>query len=217
MDGNVVGLETDKATFDVPAPTAGTITRVLKDVGETAAVGEVIGFMTASEAPVETPATGPSTSPAASTSASVESAHVMPAAERMMDENNVTPGAVSGSGPGGRVLKEDVARHLLGDGVAQVSGTRETKSVPMSPIRQTIATRLVSAQQTAALLTTFNEIDMLAVRQLRQQYKDSFEKKIRHQTGVHVVLCASGRGRVAAVPRDQCADGRQQAYLSQLL
>ncbi len=183
MDGNVVGLETDKATFDVPAPIAGTITRVLKDVGETAEIGEVIGFMTASEAPVEAPTAGTSSSPAATTSSSVEGGHVMPAAERMMDENNVAPGTVSGSGPGGRVLKEDVARHLLGSGAVQVGGTRETKSVPMSPIRRTIASRLVSAQQTAALLTTFNEIDMLAVKQLRQNYKDTFEKRYGTKLG----------------------------------
>ncbi|MEO2018182.1 MAG: 2-oxoglutarate dehydrogenase complex dihydrolipoyllysine-residue succinyltransferase [Fuerstiella sp.] len=183
MDGNVVGLETDKATFDVPAPIAGTITRVLKDVGETAAIGEVIGFMTASEAPVDAPTAGASAPPAATTSSSEEGAHVMPAAERMMDENSVAPGAVSGSGPGGRVLKEDVARHLLGSGAGRAGGPRETKSVPMSPIRRTIASRLVSAQQTAALLTTFNEIDMLAVKQLRQKYKDTFEKRYGAKLG----------------------------------
>ncbi len=180
MDGNVVGLETDKATFDVPAPISGTITKVLKGAGETAAIGEVIGFMTAADAPasVSPPATAPSApAPQTSAPAASGSAHVMPAAERMMDQNKLAAGSVAGSGPGGRILKEDVARHLKNDGTASPGGNRETKSVPLSPIRQTIARRLLSAQQTAALLTTFNEIDMFAVKELRQKYKDVFERK----------------------------------------
>lgn len=175
LDGNVVGLETDKATFDVPAPIAGTITKILKDAGETAEVGEVIGFMTPSAAPAAV-----ASAPAAPTTAAAAPAsggHVMPAAERMMGEKNLPPGSVSGTGPGGRVLKEDVARHLQSGGASQSSGSRETKTVPMSPIRQTIASRLVGAQQTAALLTTFNEIDMHAVKQVRARYQDAFVKK----------------------------------------
>ena len=183
MDGNVVGLETDKATFDVPAPVGGTITRVLKAAGETAEVGEVIGFMAASDAPVSAPPAGTSAPPSSAASASAHGGHVMPAAERMMEENSVAAAAVSGSGPGGRILKEDVARHLQGSGAARMGGPREKKSVPMSPIRRTIANRLVSAQQTAALLTTFNEIDMLAVKQLRQNYKDTFEKRYGTKLG----------------------------------
>ncbi|MDG1895920.1 MAG: 2-oxoglutarate dehydrogenase complex dihydrolipoyllysine-residue succinyltransferase [Fuerstiella sp.] len=183
MDGNVVGLETDKATFDVPAPVNGTITRVLKRAGETAEVGEVIGFMEESEAPATASAGGATPSPSAAATSSDDRDHVMPAAERLMAENSVASGAVSGSGPGGRVLKEDVARHLAGGSPARSGGARETKSVPMSPIRQTIANRLVSAQQTAALLTTFNEIDMLAVKALRQNYKDTFEKRYGTKLG----------------------------------
>lgn len=181
LDGNVVGLETDKATFDVPAPVAGTITKILKDAGETAEIGEVIGYMVASAAPA---AAAPAAAPAAPSAAAPAAAappsggHVMPAAERMMEEKNLAPGSVTGSGPGGRVLKEDVARHVQSGGAAsQATGSRETKTVPMSPIRRTIASRLVGAQQTAALLTTFNEIDMHAVKQVRARYQDAFVKK----------------------------------------
>lgn len=184
LDGNVVGLETDKATFDVPAPITGKVSRVLKGAGETAEIGEVIGFMVEAEAPAvgsAPPASGP---PPAAASSGGGGGHVMPAAERMMEQNNVGAGDVAGSGPGGRVLKEDVARHLqTGQTPRSVGGTRETKSVPMSPIRQTIAQRLVSAQQTAALLTTFNEIDMYNVKALRAQYKESFEKKYGTKLG----------------------------------
>ncbi|MEP3478293.1 MAG: 2-oxoglutarate dehydrogenase complex dihydrolipoyllysine-residue succinyltransferase [Fuerstiella sp.] len=192
LDDNVVGLETDKATFDVPAPVNGTISKVLKDAGETAEVGEVIGYMTegaapsasapaaASPPPAAQQAAAPVASqpaPAAAPSSGGPSATAMPAAERLAAEKNVSLSGVQGSGPGGRILKEDVARHISGGGPASVGGDRETRTVPMSPIRQTIASRLVAAQQTAALLTTFNEIDMAAVKELRGRYKDSFEKK----------------------------------------
>ena len=182
LDGNVVGLETDKATFDVPAPVTGKVTRVLKDAGETAEVGEVIGYMTAAEAPSAAATSAAPTAPAAASQPSHD--RVMPAAERMLAENKMSAADVRGSGPGGRVLKEDVAKHLAGGrSAATQAGSRETKTVPMSPIRQTIAHRLVSAQQNAALLTTFNEIDMFAVKELRQQYKDTFEKKYGTKLG----------------------------------
>lgn len=100
----------------------------------------------------------------------------MPAAERMMAENRLAPGTVQGTGPGGRVLKEDVIRTVQA-GPVHVGGSRETRTVPLSPMRQTIAKRLVEAQQTAALLTTFNEVDMSAVKELRESYKEVFEKK----------------------------------------
>lgn len=195
QDDNVVGLETDKATFDVPAPVDGTISKVLKDAGDTAEVGEVIGYMTEGAAPAaDTPAEStpppaarqstpqpsaptqsapPQSAPAPAPQASVSA---MPAAERLAAERNVSLSGVQGSGPGGRILKEDVARHASGGGTTS-GGNRETRTVPMSPIRQTIANRLVAAQQNAALLTTFNEIDMQAVKELRGRYKDSFEKK----------------------------------------
>jgi 2-oxoglutarate dehydrogenase E2 component (dihydrolipoamide succinyltransferase) len=100
----------------------------------------------------------------------------MPAAERAMADAKLPAGSVQGTGPGGRVLKEDVIRTIQA-GPVQVGGSRETRIVPLSPIRQTIAKRLVDAQQTAALLTTFNEVDMSNVKKLRETYKDGFEKK----------------------------------------
>lgn len=172
-DGNVVGLETDKATFEVPAPVGGIVTKVLKEAGETAEVGDVIGYLQEAEKPAD--ASPPAAAPPASTQ------RVMPAAERLMEENDVDAGTVQGSGPGGRVLKEDVSRHL--QRAAAGGGPRETKTVQLSPIRRTIAARLVGAQQTAALLTTFNEIDMSQVKQLRQTYRDAFEKKYGFKLG----------------------------------
>lgn len=191
-DANVVGLETDKATFDVPAAASGIVSRILKKAGESATIGEVIGYIQPAEAPAPAaPAPTASTSPAAASAPAAKNSspaggkndgHVMPAAERLMSENKMPPGTVKGTGPGGRVLKEDVARTAAGI-PARVGGLRETKTVPLSPIRQTIAQRLVSAQQTAALLTTFNEVDMSAVKKLRETYRDVFEKKYSIKLG----------------------------------
>jgi 2-oxoglutarate dehydrogenase E2 component (dihydrolipoamide succinyltransferase) len=180
-DKDVVGLETDKATFGVPAPVGGVVTRILKKAGESAAIGEVIGYLQPSDAPAVTATPAPSAAPAASAPTAPAApakagGHVMPAAASEMAKNNLPAGSVAGTGPGGRVLKEDVIRTVQA-GPVRVGGSRETRNVPLSPIRQTIAKRLVEAQQTAALLTTFNEVDMSAVKKLRESYKDVFEKK----------------------------------------
>ena len=106
----------------------------------------------------------------------------MPAAERAMAENKLPAGSVQGTGPGGRVLKEDVIRTVQ-TGPVQVGGSRESRTMPLSPIRQTIARRLVEAQQTAALLTTFNEVDMSSIKKLRETYKEGFEKKYSVKLG----------------------------------
>ena len=177
-DKNVVGLETDKATFEIPSPVGGIVTRILKKAGESAAVGEVIGYLQPAEAPAgnaPAPTVAAPTAPTAATPAK-SSGHVMPAAAAEMAKNNLPSGSVQGTGPSGRVLKEDVIRTVQA-GPVRVGGSRETRNVPLSPIRQTIARRLVEAQQTAALLTTFNEVDMSAVKKLRESYKDVFEKK----------------------------------------
>jgi len=134
------------------------------------------------------PASAPSQSlERPSAAAFVKATSVMPAAQRLLDELGLAAEEVSASGPGGRLLKEDVQRHVAqrerGAAQAEVSlppsdarGRRE-EVVRMSPLRRTIATRLVEAQHTAALLTTFNEIDMAGVMALRNEYKDPFEKR----------------------------------------
>lgn len=185
-DGKVVGLETDKATFDIPAQAGGVVSKILKNAGETALIGEVIGYLTRAEKPAggatSAAPTGSTSTPAASVTKG--SGHVMPAAERMMADNKLPAGSVQGTGPGGRVLKEDVIRTVQSPAApVRVGGIRETRKVPLSPIRQTIAKRLVEAQQTAALLTTFNEVDMSAVKKLREAYKDVFEKKYGAKLG----------------------------------
>ena len=169
-DANVVGLETDKATFDVPAPVGGVISRVLKEAGETAEVGEVIGYLKKTDKPASDSAPSPAVP---QPNLPEKTQRVMPAAERLMEENDLAAGSVQGSGPGGRVLKEDVSRHL------KTGGTRTARNQnrPDQPDSTDNRFTPCRAQQTAALLTTFNEIDMSSVKKLRSQYREAFEKK----------------------------------------
>lgn len=193
QDEPVVEIETDKATLEVPSPVNGRIVKLLKQPGDSATIDEVIAQLeeggvaedtapaAAEAAPQEaTPA------PAAAGSGSQTGGHVMPAAAKLAAESGLDTSQVSGSGPGGRVLKEDVQaasrqpqtgenREAAADDAA-APGRRE-EAVRMSPLRRTIAARLVESQQTAAILTTFSEADMSAVMNLRKEFRDVFEKK----------------------------------------
>jgi 2-oxoglutarate dehydrogenase E2 component (dihydrolipoamide succinyltransferase) len=204
-DEPLVELESDKATLELPAPSAGILVKVLKQKGETAKIGEVIGSIdeevsaavAASPAPPkrgvapkETAKAPPVVAASAPSKPAVSKTapRVMPAAQRVLAEHSLEAENVPATGPGGRLLKEDVLQHVQqgGDGSASTvaqppppsaSSDREEETVPMSPMRRTIAARLVEAQQTTALLTTFNEIDMLAVSSLRKHYQEDFQKK----------------------------------------
>jgi len=209
-DDPLVELETDKATVEVPSPVDGVLAEQLFAVGDSAQVGDVIARVEgaagaegdAAATPASAPAAEAPSEPAsadADADADAGDAKVMPAAQRALDEAGLKAGDVKASGPGGRVLKEDVARAVEAKAAAPAkpdaapapapanaakpaaapaaAGEREEEVVPMSPLRRKVAERLVQAQQTAALLTTFNEIDMSAVMALRSEHKDAFEKR----------------------------------------
>lgn len=204
-DESVVELESDKATVDLPAPIAGAITKVLKKEGERANVGEVIGYMDEAAASAQAAATPapkaaapapiapPTGEKAVPPRAPEAAARVMPSARRAMEESGIKLDDVKATGPGGRVLKEDVLRVAPASAPAASApapaaatqaprpatphGARDEERVPMTPMRRRIAERLVEAQRTAALLTTFNEVDMSAVMALREEYKEEFLKK----------------------------------------
>jgi len=193
QDEAVVVLETEKATVEIPAPVGGRISQILKKKGDKATVGEVIGYLEeGNEAAVATPkpAAGESKSTITSTSKdATESAkaevRVMPAAQRLATEKQVDLKTVKPTGPGGRVLKEDVAavssvakpvQATVAGPAIRVAG-REEETVPMTLLRRKIAERLVQAQHNAALLTTFNEVDMSTVMTLRTQSQEDFQKK----------------------------------------
>jgi 2-oxoglutarate dehydrogenase E2 component (dihydrolipoamide succinyltransferase) len=189
VDESIVGLETDKATFDVPAPVAGTLQNIRVKAGETAQVGDVIAELVEGPSPAgqkEAAARQPAAAgkadaqkgksqPAKSEQRSGEDDRVMPAARRELADRGLSADQVRASGPGGRLLKEDVLRHGADSNGAPAA--REERRVPMSPMRRTIARRLVEAQQTAALLTTFNEADMSGIKRLREKFQDTFVKK----------------------------------------
>lgn len=183
-DEPVVVLETDKVTSDVPAPAAGMVVKHLVPQGQYVKVGDPIALIddtAAAPAPARSappPAEAPAAPPA-------PEARVMPAARRALEERGLTPGEVPATGPGGRLLKEDVLRYRPPALQATPEGfrapfpahAREEEAVPMTPLRRRVAERLVAAQQTAALLTTFNEVDMSEVIALRERHREAFEKQ----------------------------------------
>lgn len=191
VDQPIVSVESDKADLEIPAPVAGTIKELLKAAGDDADVGEVIAIIQPGEKPADAPQKA---APAAQTNGAKTGAHVMPAAERVIAEAGLARDSVTGSGPGGRVLKEDALKaakkpeKTVTPAVSTKSekpkapavtaeGDRTTEVVRMTRMRQTIATRLVEAQNNAALLTTFNEVDMSAVMTLRKKYQSEFIEK----------------------------------------
>ncbi len=176
VDQNIVVIETEKAAFDVPAPVAGIVTKILKKNGDKALVNEVIAQMEPAPRPAGVaPAPIPTAAPAKT------GGHVMPAAAAAAASAGIDPTGVKGTGPGGRVLKEDVQKAAASTPAKPVGpslgGVREERRQPMSIMRQTIARRLVEAQSNAALLTTFNECDVSAIKKAREQYQDAFTKK----------------------------------------
>jgi len=216
QDEILVQIETDKAAMDLPAPVSGVLKKILKKQGDEATVGDVIAHIEEGAPPSRTDNRGASagqTAPSAAAAATpaprqelqAEQAapaakpagpdsRVMPSARRVAAQQGVDPAQVQGSGPGGRVVKEDVERHAADAAATPAAakpaveappppvndldlGERVEETVPMSPMRRVIARNLVEAQQTAALLTTFNEADMSAVMAMRQRYQESFQAK----------------------------------------
>ncbi|GAB5512805.1 2-oxoglutarate dehydrogenase complex dihydrolipoyllysine-residue succinyltransferase [Rhodopirellula baltica] len=221
---DLVEIETEKASVQIPAPASGYLQSITKQSDEFAEVGQQIASIQVAEQPAggdggssnggSAPAAGNTASapaptasaPAPSSPAKSGGGFVMPAAQRLLDEHKLDASQVPATGPGGRLLKEDVLAYIRNGSsrpapaappaapaapaapTQQMSspetaslmtsgGYRSEEVKPMSMLRRTIASRLVQAQQTAALLTTFNEINMAPVMAIRSKYKDAFAKK----------------------------------------
>jgi 2-oxoglutarate dehydrogenase E2 component (dihydrolipoamide succinyltransferase) len=215
-DEHVVELETDKASMDLPAPVAGVLTKILKKDGEEADIGDTIALIDDAAKPSQAKAAEVQPGPLP------EPLIIMPAAQRLLKEHGLQGREVEATGPEGRLLKEDVLRHIehlqqqeeaaataatesagtaatavvpdtppapavqrglpepddaTASAAPDAAGLRHEEIVPMTLIRRRIAERLVQAQHNAALLTTFNEIDMSAVMALRKRHRDRFQEK----------------------------------------
>src|SRR4249920_2092693 len=190
VDEPLVELETDKVTIEVPAPSAGVLGEIAAKDGETVAVGALLGQINEGAASAAKPAAAPAAAPKTAAS----DAPLAPSVRKLSAESGIDAATVPGSGKDGRVTKGDMLAAIekaasaptpVNQPAASVvvrapsapdDASREER-VKMTRLRQTIARRLKDAQNTAAMLTTFNEVDMSAVMALRNHYKDLFEKK----------------------------------------
>ncbi len=241
-DEPLVELETDKVTVEVPAPAAGVLSEVSVGDGETVEVGALLGSISegagvpaaaapkaAEPAPAAAEPAPPTPEPAAP-AAAAEDQTLSPAVRKLVDENNLDAGSIAGSGKDGRILKGDVLAVLEKGAPAPApaaaapapvqvrapsapdDASREER-VRMTRLRQTIARRLKEAQDTAAMLTTFNEVDMTAIMELRAGYKDLFEKKHGVKLGFmgfFVKACVAALADIPAVNAE--IDGDELVY-----
>jgi 2-oxoglutarate dehydrogenase E2 component (dihydrolipoamide succinyltransferase) len=195
-DENLVDLETDKVVLEVPAPTSGVIKEIKVENGATVTSGQVLAILeegagAAASKPAAAAAASPPPQPSPeSGGGSGNAAKLAPAAKRMVAENKLDAGQIAGSGRDGRISKGDVIQHMAGKEAAPAkaakpapavklpapTGARTEQRVPMTRLRARIAERLIQAQASAAMLTTFNEVDLTAVNEIRARYKDKFEK-----------------------------------------
>ncbi len=182
---NLIDIETDKVVLELPAPVAGILAKIIKGDGATVASSEIIATIDTAAAVATTATAGAVPSVTESAAAVAVTPAMMPAARKMAAEENLKAEAISGTGRGGRITKEDVAAHAgtksppatAAAAVAMPGGDRSEQRVAMSRLRMRIAERLVQSQSTAAILTTFNEVNMQALIDLRARHKQSFEKK----------------------------------------
>ena len=183
-DEILIDIETDKVVLEVPSPQAGVLVEIVAQDGETVIADQVLARIdTAATAAAEAPAAAPAEAAPAAAPAAAQNNAAMPAAAKLAAETGVDVNALQGSGRDGRVLKEDVQNAAAkpaaaaAPAVALPAGARPEERVPMSRLRARVAERLLASQQENAILTTFNEVNMKPIMDLRAKYKDKFEKE----------------------------------------
>ena len=183
-DEILIDIETDKVVLEVPSPQAGVLVEIVAQDGETVVADQVLARIdTAATAVAEAPAAAPAEAAPAAAPAAAQNNAAMPAAAKLAAETGVDVNALQGSGRDGRVLKEDVQNAAAkpaaaaAPAVALPAGARPEERVPMSRLRARVAERLLASQQENAILTTFNEVNMKPIMDLRAKYKDKFEKE----------------------------------------
>lgn len=168
---NLVDLETDKVVLDLPSPISGILKEIKQEDGATVAGGDVVALIEVAEKPVVAPVAQAVPAPIAPVKEAVADKNASPAARKIAAENQVNVADVAGSGRGGRVTKQDMKQHIAS------GGSRHEERVPMTRLRKRIAERLLEAQHTTAMLTTFNEVNMKPIMDLRKKYQDQFVAK----------------------------------------
>ncbi|MDV2858581.1 MULTISPECIES: 2-oxoglutarate dehydrogenase complex dihydrolipoyllysine-residue succinyltransferase [Oceanimonas] len=192
-DEVIVDIETDKVVLEVPAPEAGVLESIVEDAGATVLGQQVIGKLKKGAVAGEETKEKPASSEDAKADAKAENDDLSPAVRRLVAEHNIDVSKVSGSGKGGRITKEDVEAVIKDGGKAKTADKpaaaktqdlelvrpdeRDEKRVPMTRLRKRVAERLLEAKNTTAMLTTFNEVNMKPIMELRKQYQDIFEKR----------------------------------------
>ena len=183
-DEILIDIETDKVVLEVPSPQAGVLVEIVAQDGETVVADQVLARIdTAATAAAEAPAAAPAEAAPAAAPAAAQNNAAMPAAAKLAAETGIDVNALQGSGRDGRVLKEDVQNAaakpaaVAAPAVALPAGARPEERVPMSRLRARVAERLLASQQENAILTTFNEVNMKPIMDLRAKYKDKFEKE----------------------------------------
>lgn len=200
-DETLVDIETDKVVLEVPAPADGVLTEIVEQNGTTVIAGQLLGRLEEAKVAGNKAADVVESDQPQETAASANvDVIVSPSAQKLISENNIAVSEINGSGKAGRILKEDVLRFLEAEkkpvtenksattpatsqSVTQIIDGREEKRVPMTRLRARIAERLLAAQQNAAILTTFNEVNMQPVMDLRSKYRDEFEKEFGVRLG----------------------------------
>jgi 2-oxoglutarate dehydrogenase E2 component (dihydrolipoamide succinyltransferase) len=218
-DELIVELETDKVTLEVNAPSNGVISAINVKEGDNVKVGDLIASMSEGGAVVSVAPKAQAPVAAAPVAQQSSAQHQLsPAPKKLAAENNIDTSSISGSGKDGRVTKGDVLEAISGGqtvavAAAPAAGSKPTERVRMSKLRQKIAERLKESQNTAAILTTFNEVDMTAVMALRSEYKDAFEKKHGVKLGFmsfFVKACVTALKEIPAVNAE--IDGTDIVY-----
>jgi 2-oxoglutarate dehydrogenase E2 component (dihydrolipoamide succinyltransferase) len=193
VDEVLVELETDKINVEIPAPVSGILKGIKVKKDDTVGVGDVIAFIEPSDAPAKAAAPAAEAAAPAKADASAKAdapaadKPLSPAVQRIVNENNLDANKIEGTGPNGRILKGDALNASAAPAPQQAKAPAAPAAKPdnsvreervrMTRLRQTIARRLVEATQTTAMLTTFNEVDMSAVMDIRKRYQDGFVKK----------------------------------------
>jgi len=191
-DELLVDIETDKVVIEVVSPTDGTLKEILKEVGETIVSNQAIGSVLAGDGKQAAAEAGVEEQPAAQAAAAPNEAEAMisPAAKKLIEENNIDAASVVGSGKDGRITKEDILKKLESGSAPKPAANTATapaniaisdegrleERVPMSRLRAKVAERLLHASQSTAMLTTFNEVNMKPIMDIRNRYKEEFEK-----------------------------------------